>query len=105
MNSPARDGPTGDLIEEYLDRLLVSLPGSPRQIRHTLSEVEAHLREAVAEGMAAGPARLGSVMTNRVWPGRLVTPTLPPCAAVTASTIASPSPVPPISRDRAVSTR
>jgi hypothetical protein len=54
MNAPAADGPEGDLIEEYLDRLLVSLTGSPRQIRHTLAEVEAHLRDAVAEGIAAG---------------------------------------------------
>ena len=43
-----------DLIEDYLDRLLVSLSGSPRQVRHTLAEVEAHLRDAVAEGIAAG---------------------------------------------------
>ena len=54
MTSPAAGGPTGDIIEDYLDRLLVSLTGSPRQIRHTLAEVEAHLREAVAEGVAAG---------------------------------------------------
>lgn len=47
-------GTSGDLIEEYLDRLLVSLSGSPRQVRHTLAEVEAHLRDAVAEGIAAG---------------------------------------------------
>jgi MYXO-CTERM domain-containing protein len=45
---------SGDLIEDYLDRLLVSLSGSPRQVRHTLAEVEAHLRDAVAEGVAAG---------------------------------------------------
>jgi len=44
----------GDLIEDYLDRLLVSLTGSPRQVRHTLAEVEAHLHDAVAEGIAAG---------------------------------------------------
>jgi MYXO-CTERM domain-containing protein len=44
----------GDLIEDYLDRLLVSLSGSARQVRHTLAEVEAHLRDAVAEGVAAG---------------------------------------------------
>jgi hypothetical protein len=54
MTSPAAGGPTGDIIEDYLDQLLVSLTGSPRQIRHTLAEVEAHLREAVAEGVAAG---------------------------------------------------
>jgi hypothetical protein len=54
MKEPAAGQPTGDLIEDYLDRLLVSLTGSPRQIRHTLAEVEAHLRDAVAEGVAAG---------------------------------------------------
>jgi hypothetical protein len=54
MKSSAPDEPTGDLIEEYLDRLLVSLTGSPRQIRHTLAEVETHLRDAEAEGIAAG---------------------------------------------------
>jgi len=43
-----------DLIEEYLDHVLVSLSGSPRQVRHTLAEIEAHLRDAVAEGLAAG---------------------------------------------------
>jgi hypothetical protein len=53
MTSGTADAP-GDLIEDYLDRLLVSLSGSPRQVRHTLAEVEAHLRDAVAEGIAAG---------------------------------------------------
>jgi len=43
-----------DAIEDYLDRLIVTLSGSPRQVRHTLAEVEAHLRDAVAEGVAAG---------------------------------------------------
>jgi hypothetical protein len=43
-----------DLVEDFLDRLLVSLRGSPRRVRHTLAEVEAHLRDAVDEGMAAG---------------------------------------------------
>ena len=53
MSSGTADVP-GDLVEDYLDRLLVSLSGSPRQVRHTLAEVEAHLRDAVAEGIAAG---------------------------------------------------
>src|SRR2546421_12231708 len=53
MTNGTADAP-GDLIEDYLDRLLVSLSGSPRQVRHTLAEVEAHLRDAVAEGIAAG---------------------------------------------------
>ena len=47
-------GAHDDLIEEYLDHVLVSLGGSPRQVRHTLAEVEAHLHDAVAEGLAAG---------------------------------------------------
>jgi hypothetical protein len=47
-------GARGDPVEHFLDRLLVSLSGSPRQVRHTLAEVEAHLRDAVAEGTAAG---------------------------------------------------
>ena len=47
-------GAHDDLIEEYLDHLMVSLSGSPRQVRHTMAEVEAHLRDAVAEGLAAG---------------------------------------------------
>jgi len=51
----AADAP-GDAVEDYLDRLLVTLSGSPRQVRHTLAEVEAHLRDAVDEGMAAGLA-------------------------------------------------
>jgi hypothetical protein len=47
-------GAHDDPIEQFLDRLLVSLNGSPRQVRHTLAEAEAHLRDAAAEGMAAG---------------------------------------------------
>ncbi|HEV3288645.1 MAG TPA: hypothetical protein VG123_06605 [Streptosporangiaceae bacterium] len=54
MSPQAAGEPAGDVIEDYLDRLLVSLSGSPRQIRHTLAEVETHLRDAVAEGIAAG---------------------------------------------------
>src|SRR5436190_1000428 len=53
MSGGTADAPS-DPIEDYLDRLLVSLSGSPRQVRHTLAEVEAHLRDAVAEGVAAG---------------------------------------------------
>ncbi len=51
--APSDDGP----VEEYLDRLLLTLGGSPRQVRHTLAEVEAHLHDAVAEEMAAGKSR------------------------------------------------
>ncbi len=42
-------------------------------------------------------------MTKRVRPGWLVKSTLPPCAAVTASTMARPRPVLPAARDREVS--
>src|SRR5258708_37028609 len=41
-------------LEAYLDGLLLTLPGSPREVRHTLTELEAHLHDAVAEGIAAG---------------------------------------------------
>jgi hypothetical protein len=40
-------------VEDYLDGLLLALPGTAREVRHTLSEVEAHLHDAVAEGVAA----------------------------------------------------
>jgi hypothetical protein len=53
MSWPLPDTPA-DPVEDYLDRLLVTLSGSPRQVRHTLAEVEAHLHDAVAEGVAAG---------------------------------------------------
>lgn len=41
-------------VEEYLDKLLLTLSGPPRYIRYTLAEVEAHLQDAVAEGLADG---------------------------------------------------
>jgi hypothetical protein len=41
-------------VEDYLDRLLLSLSGSPRYVRNTLAEIEAHLHDAVAEELAAG---------------------------------------------------
>jgi hypothetical protein len=43
-------------VEEYLDALLGALGGPPRQVRHTLAEVEEHLRDVVDEGLAAGLA-------------------------------------------------
>lgn len=48
--APGEDGP----VEEYLDRLLLSLSGSPRYVRRTLAEVEAHLQDAVADELAGG---------------------------------------------------
>jgi hypothetical protein len=47
---PADGGP----VEGYLDLLLVTFSGPPRQVRRMLAEAEAHLREAVDEGLAAG---------------------------------------------------
>lgn len=44
-------------VEEYLDKLLLTLSGSPRQVRRTLAEVEAHLHDAVAEEQAAGKSQ------------------------------------------------
>ncbi len=74
MTRESADTP-GDLIEDYLDRLLVSLSGSPRQVRHTLAEVEAHLRDAVAEGIAAGlPEETAQVQAlERIGPVHAVT--------------------------------
>jgi hypothetical protein len=45
---------TGDPVEDYLDQLYVGLRGSPRQGRRILAEAEDHLREGVADGLAAG---------------------------------------------------
>lgn len=48
------EGRAGEPVEEYLDRLFLTLRGTPRQVRRTLAEAEAHLADAVAEGVAAG---------------------------------------------------
>jgi MYXO-CTERM domain-containing protein len=74
MTGSTADGP-GDLVESYLDRLLVSLSGSPRQVRHTLAEVEAHLRDAVDEGIAAGlPEQVAQAQAlERIGPVHAVT--------------------------------
>lgn len=56
--SDARATPSGSQpVEDYLDMLLVTLSGSPREVRRTLAEVEAHLHDAVAEEEAAGKSR------------------------------------------------
>jgi len=56
--SDVRDLPANsEPVEEYLDRLLLTLSGPPRQVRRTLAEVEAHLHDAVAEEMAAGKSQ------------------------------------------------
>src|SRR5262245_22776477 len=45
---------TDGAVGAYLDLLLVELRGSARGVRRILSEVEEHLRDATAEGIAAG---------------------------------------------------
>jgi hypothetical protein len=52
-SDPAEEVGLG-LVEEYLDKLLVQLPGSPREVRHLLAEAEAHLRDATADGIGRG---------------------------------------------------
>ena len=46
--------PDDDPIEVYLDQLLTELPGTPQHVRHTLSEVEAHLRDSATAAEAQG---------------------------------------------------
>jgi hypothetical protein len=46
-----------DPIEGYLDRLLVALSGSPREVRRTLAEAELHLHESAAGLEASGRSR------------------------------------------------
>ena len=46
--------PRGDLVEDYLDVLFRKLRTTPRDGRRILAEAEDHLRDAVAEGLAAG---------------------------------------------------
>jgi hypothetical protein len=54
---PGEDEPPDaaeERIEAYLDELLLTLRGRPREARRLLSEVDSHLREAIAAGLAAG---------------------------------------------------
>ncbi len=62
-------------VEEYLDGLLVTLPGTAREVRHTLAEVEAHLHDVVAEGIAAGltPQEAAAAAVTRVGPQAAIT--------------------------------
>lgn len=52
--------PAGELLESYLDEVLVCLRGRPRDVRWLLAEVESHLREAIAAGVAAGLSELAA---------------------------------------------
>jgi hypothetical protein len=69
-----------DPVEAYLDAVLSHAPGSPRQVRRTLAEVEAHLADSVAAlqagGLAESAARAEAVRrmgapdgaVDRPWP-------------------------------------
>lgn len=46
--------PADDPVEAYLDAVLSCSPGTPRQVRRTLAEVEAHLADSVATLQAGG---------------------------------------------------
>jgi hypothetical protein len=46
--------PSGDPIEDYLDRLQAGLRTTPRETRRIIAEAEDHLRDGVAHGRAAG---------------------------------------------------
>jgi HAAS len=46
--------PSGDPIEDYLDRLQAGLRTTPRETRRIIAEAEDHLRDGVADGQAAG---------------------------------------------------
>lgn len=45
---------TDDPIECYLDEVLLTAPGNPRQVRRTLAEIEDHLLEAAESGRLRG---------------------------------------------------
>lgn len=82
---PAGAGPAGfgageDPVEDYLDAVLSCAPGSARQVRRTLAEVEAHLAESVQAlqdaGMTVAAAKAEAVRrmgapagaVDRPWP-------------------------------------
>lgn len=46
--------PSGEPIEDYLDRLQARLRTTPRETRRIIAEAEDHLREGMADGLAAG---------------------------------------------------
>ncbi len=59
-----------DPIEAHLDQLLVAHNGTPREIRRTLAEVEAHLLDATADAEARGlsPADARAEAVRRMGP-------------------------------------
>ncbi|MBO0810753.1 MAG: hypothetical protein J2P23_01775 [Microlunatus sp.] len=53
MTGDSADDPE-ERIQSYLDEVLLVASGRPRDVRGLLAEVEAHLRESVDAGLAAG---------------------------------------------------
>jgi hypothetical protein len=64
-----------ELVEDYLDQVLLTLSGPPRHVRHTLAEVEAHLHDAVAAELALGKSQADAerAAVARMGPVRAVT--------------------------------
>ena len=62
-------------VEDYLDRLMLTLSGPPRHVRHTLAEVEAHLHDAVAAELAVGKSQADAerAAVDRMGPVQAVT--------------------------------
>jgi hypothetical protein len=74
MTTPADDSPDSP-VEAYLDELVVGLPRShPRDLRRMLAEAEAHLRDDVDAGLAAGLTQREAEVTavQRLGPPRLL---------------------------------
>ena len=81
-----------DPVEDYLDRLLLTLSGPPRHVRHTLAEVEAHLHDAVAAELAAGKSQADAerAAVQRMGPVQAVTGRSASFARPTAASCAVP---------------
>lgn len=90
MNSPSGEGrqlgDPGELIDSYLDELLLVLRGRPREARRLLAEVETHLRESIEAHVAAGMDELAATeeALRRLGPPSAVARGLPPQPAYRA---------------------
>lgn len=75
MNDAGITADGGEPVEEYLDKLLLTISGAPRQVRQTLAEVEAHLHDAVSEEMSRGLSRRDAELAAiaRMGPVQVVT--------------------------------
>jgi hypothetical protein len=73
-----------DAVEAYLDELLLELRGTPAEVRRALREVEEHLRDAVADELAAGrpEAEAARAAVARFGPAAAVAAELQPVGPV-----------------------